>query len=378
MIDRRSPPAIAVLTDLWPSLSEPHSGSFVWAQTRELSRRFRHVVLVPRLLVPRVHRRVWGRAPQGWQQGWWQPVPPGRLIRYPFLRIPKGGESEVRALGARMALARAGEHPAIVHGHFLHEVGVAAVRVALILDVPAVVSVHGTDARWLLDGGVQRRYRLRMLEAARAADRVLVVERRLAERLVDAGVPVENVRVQPMGVDEAVFTPRPRADARRELGLEPERRLVLFVGRPTAEKGIGELDRALASVDAECVAVGPPGRAERIRFVGAEPPERVALWLTAADLLCLPSHAEGMPVSVVEALACGRPVVASAVGGIPEQVEDGVTGLLVQPEDADALAEALRAALDRAWDEQALREASKPFWWSGLGGRLTGIYEELL
>ncbi|MGH3051029.1 MAG: glycosyltransferase [Gaiellaceae bacterium] len=372
-------PTVAVLTDLWPSITEPYAGSFVREQVGVLGGRYRHVLLVPRLVFPGAHARIWGGSVPGRQRGWLRPGPPELVLRYPMARLPKLGEAELRGLGARLALARAGERPDLVHGHFLHEVGVAAVRLGRALKVPVVLTAHGTDARWLLDGGIQERHRRSMLAAVRAADRLVVVERGLGERIAAcAGLREEQIVVQSMGVDEAVFRPRRRLDARHELGLSEERRLVLFIGRGELEKGIDLLDAALLGLDADCVALGPPGEAERIRWVGVEPPERVALWLAAADVFCLPSRAEGMPVSVMEALACGRPVVAAAVGGIPEQVEEGVTGLLVPSGDASALAGALLAAFERDWDEQAIRASSERFWWRSLAPRLTRIYEELL
>lgn len=318
---------------------------------------------------------------QGWQQGWLPAPTPGRLLLYPTVRIPKGGEAEARVLGARIALARTHERPDLVHGHFLYEVGVAAVRLARSLGVPSVVTVHGTDGRWLVEGGVQDRFRRRMLAAARAADRVVVVEGGLATKLVAMGVERERVRVIPMGLDEKVFVPADREQARRALGVDPDVRLVLFVGRPTKEKGIEVLERALSSLPASvhAVAVGPRGlEGGRIEYAGPGGPELVAQWLAAADLLCLPSFAEGSPASVVEALASGRPVVASAVGGIPGQVENGVDGLLVTAGDSAALASALEAALDREWSPARLRASSRRFWWSELAPRIQELYEEIL
>lgn len=374
-------PTVAVLTDLWPSASAPLAGVFVRGQIAALADRYRHVVLVPRLLAPRTHRRIWGDAVQGWQRGWVDVPGPGRLLRYPSARFPRVGEAELRAGGARLALAAARERPRLVHGHFLHEVGVAAVRVARSLEVPAVVTVHGTDGRWLLDGGIQERFRHRMLAAAYAADRVVVVASQLADGLIAAGVPAERVAVIPMGVDEDVFRPLPRQEACAELDLDPGRRRIVFVGRPSREKGIEELAAAARELrgEAEIVVVGPAevGMREGLRYVGVEPARRVALWLASADVFCLPSHAEGTPVSVAEALACGRPVVAAAVGGVPEQVTTD-SGLLVAPREPGALADALREALRREWDVSAIRRTSSRFWWSEVSGRLAALYAELL
>ncbi|HET7566345.1 MAG TPA: glycosyltransferase [Gaiellaceae bacterium] len=373
------PKTVAVMTDLWPSASRRWAGAFVRGQLDALAGDYRQLVLVPRLLLPSAHRRIWGDDVAGWERGWAAAPESGRLLRYPTLRVPKAGETRARALGALAVLAAHRERPALVHGHFLRGVGTAAQRVARRLDVPVVLTVHGTDGRWLVGGGIQERHRREMVAAVRGADRVLVVEQGLADQVAEAaGVAGERLRVIPMGVDEQVFRPGRRAEARRRLGLPEDGRIVVFVGLAAPAKGIDVLDRALREVDATAVAVGTPGTGERIRFVGEHDPAGVAEWLAAADVFCLPSLAEGMPVSVMEALASGRPVVATRVGGIPDQVEDGVTGLLVPPGDSDALADALRRALDRSWDEQAIRAASERFWWSRIAPRIAAVYAELL
>jgi len=111
------------------------------------------------------------------------------------------------------------------------------------------------------------------------------------------------------------------------------------------------------------------GVAERVEFRGSHPQPVVADWIAAADLLCLPSHAEGSPNVVVEALASGTPVVASRVGGIPDLVDEGVNGLLVVPGDPVALAGALATALGRRWDPARISSSIAHLTWSALGRR---------
>jgi glycosyltransferase involved in cell wall biosynthesis len=111
------------------------------------------------------------------------------------------------------------------------------------------------------------------------------------------------------------------------------------------------------------------GVADHVEFLGPRPQPVVAEWIAAADLLCLPSHAEGSPNVVVEALASGTPVVASRVGGIPDLVDDGVNGLLVTPGDPAALASALAAALGRDWDPGRISSSIAHLTWSALGRR---------
>jgi glycosyltransferase involved in cell wall biosynthesis len=147
--------------------------------------------------------------------------------------------------------------------------------------------------------------------------------------------------------------------------------LVLFVGRLVAAKGLRELLAAAASLARERpllkVAIlgdGPlrhelerqaqrSGAGENVLMRGPRPPADVARWLAAADLLCLPSYSEGCPNVVLEALSCGRPVVASAVGGVPELVAEDCA-VLVPPADSQALTAGLRIALTRPWDEKLI------------------------
>ncbi|MBN2359825.1 MAG: glycosyltransferase [Deltaproteobacteria bacterium] len=158
--------------------------------------------------------------------------------------------------------------------------------------------------------------------------------------------------------------PIERAAARRQLDVSPRRPLVLFVGRLLETKGVDTLidalaplsPRPLAWVAGEGPLRSPLERRARalgveVRFFGQVSPRQRASLLAAADLAVVPSrpdargHAEGLPAVVLEAMAAGRPVIASAVGGIPEVVEDGETGWLVAPGDAAALARALRRAI---------------------------------
>ncbi|WP_294039637.1 glycosyltransferase family 4 protein [Sphingomonas sp.] len=135
---------------------------------------------------------------------------------------------------------------------------------------------------------------------------------------------------------------------------------IVALGRLSAEKGFGILIEALAQLQEaklRLVGDGPQravltaladrlGVSERVTFVGELPPEQVRAELRAADIFCLPSFSEGLPVSIMEAMAAGVPVVATWIAGIPELAQDGVTALTVPPARVDALAEALRRLAD--------------------------------
>jgi glycosyltransferase involved in cell wall biosynthesis len=242
-----------------------------------------------------------------------------------------------------------------------------------------VITAHGTDVGFVEEGLPERRVE-EILSACAVATRILTVSGALAGRLAALGLERERIEVLSMGVDELVFSPRERASARAELGLDLDARIVLFVGRLVPEKGSAVLVEALERLggDVTAFAAGTiPTDAPPVRRLGLLGAADLARWLAAADVMCLPSFAEGMPVSVMEALAVGTPVVASGVGGIPDQIRPMVNGLLVPPGDAVALAVALRSALETEWSAAAIRRTSEPFWWTNISARLGSIYREI-
>ena len=373
-------PIVGVLTDLWPSRSEPHNGPFVRALTVRMSERFREIVLVPKLVLPRLHRRVWGRGVQGWQHGLEHPDADVRVLRYPMLRIPKGTETAARVVGSRSTLLLHGERPDVLHGHFLYAVAPACVRLADALGVPALLTAHGTDVRWLVDGagGVRSRDRAEMIDACMRASGITCVAQWMVEHFVAVGVPDERIAVIPMGVDETVFRPRPRSEMRAQLGLDLNARVVLFVGRATPQKGSEVLREALSGLDSVRGYVAGQFGIDGCTHLGMLDSESLAMWIAAADLVCLPSFSEGMPVSVSESLASGTPVVGTAVGGLLEQIREGENGLLVPPGDPAALRDAIVAALNREWDADAIRASSERFWWPSVTRRFEEQVDRLL
>jgi glycosyltransferase involved in cell wall biosynthesis len=255
---------------------------------------------------------------------------------------------------------------------------VAAASMARRWRVPLAAKVHGTDIQ------VLTRYPLRRRQIVRALNQacmVLAVADVIRERLLELGVPEEKILVQRNAVDPELFQVRGRDVARRELGLDDAGLHLLFVGTFRLEKGLPTLLEALPQV----IAGGLPvtlhlvgdGRLEEplreqarargiesnVRFEGYQSHERIPLWIAAADALCLPSITEGCPNVVLETLACGRPVVASRAGGIPEILGED-TGVLVQPGSAADLADGIREVLQRRWDPGALRATVLERSWS--------------
>lgn len=189
----------------------------------------------------------------------------------------------------------------------------------------------------------------------RLSRQLLAVHEAEAVRLRTAGH--SRVSVWPVPVRADLFTPGDRADARAQLGLADEQRVVFSAARLHPVKNLPLLADACADAGATLVLAGEGSERRRLtrrgaaglRLVGWQSSEQLRAWYAAADVVALSSNTEGQPIAVLEAFSCGRGVVATAVGGVPEVVRAGETGWLVPPRDREALAAALQEALqDRA------------------------------
>jgi glycosyltransferase involved in cell wall biosynthesis len=225
------------------------------------------------------------------------------------------------------------------------------------LGYPFVVSISGSDANVGLTFRIRRRQILAMLRAARA---VTTRSRALKELLVSHGADAGKIHVLYNGVDREIFTPARLASAPR----------LVYIGRLSPEKGVADLLAATAQLHEPppVVIIGDgPQRAALQRqypatFLGAKHNHEIAPLLRANDIVCLPSHMEGVPNAALEAFACGLPVVGSRVGGIPEIITPQ-TGILTEPGNPAALAAALREALNRRWNrDEILAHAAKFDW----------------
>lgn len=255
---------------------------------------------------------------------------------------------------------------------------VVGAMAARLLGVPLLAKVHGSDIN------VQSRFPLRRRQikwSMDQAEKVLAVSGALRDRLLELGVPDDKIMVHHNGVDQQRFTLRNRREARLELGLDPFGKHLLFVGYLVEAKALHILLEALARLRAggrldfttHLVGCGPLeaelraqaealGVQDAVCFQGRRPHHEIPTWMAAADVFCLPSVREGCPNVMLEALASGRPVVATRVGGIPELARDD-NALLVPPSDPGALAEALAASWSRAWDPVDLRAGVSHYSW---------------
>jgi glycosyltransferase involved in cell wall biosynthesis len=262
----------------------------------------------------------------------------------------------------------------VILGSWAFPDGLAAIKLGRWLGLPVAVKVHGSDLNLLSGHSIIRRVLCRGLPLA---DRLVAVSRPLAAMAGELGVPDDRIAVVPNGVDRALFSPRDRFEARRELNL-PDGRLILFVGRLESSKGVLDLLQAFeqivsASPELRLAMVGDGNEMARCRQVqanwpghvflpGSQPLAQVGRWVAACDVLTLPSWNEGAPNVVLEALASGRRVVATRVGGIPDMLNSSVTGEMVSVRCPNELAKALLRVSHSNYDPLTVAEAGPSDW----------------
>ena len=354
---------VLIVTSQFPIAGEPNRGRPVYQTVRALAKLAEVRVLSPIAMYPRwaQPRSYLFRAPDPAFAIDGCPVDYLPYPALPALSRPFNGALCARALRSPLRAFA----PDVVLSYWLYPDAYGALLAARHAGIPLVAGARGSDIR--VRDAISRHLTRRVV---READAMLTVSADLGRLAVrDYGAAPERVRVVPNGCDATIFHPRDRGQARAELGVPGDARLVTYVGRLVPEKGLRELLEAARTLAPELprlriALVGEgPMRDElttlaaqagcEVVFAGAQPPQQVAQWMAASDLVTLPSYSEGHPNVLVEALACGRGVVATPVGGIPEVV-DADSGVLVPARDARALAQGLRAALAREWDEAAL------------------------
>jgi len=372
---------VLILTKVFPNAVQPLAAAFNRQQFASLARLADLELLVPIQWFPGA-RQTGNRTEAGklsavpdfdWVEGMFVRHP--RVFHLPRLDYPFAAGLYVASLLPLVRRLKQAGRIDVVLGSFIYPDGLAAAWMARMLGVPAVMYALGSDINVLPQiPGVRTQLRLTLPRTSR----VVAVSRDLADKVVALGAPRQRVVVVPNGVDRRLFFPQDRLLARRELGQPLEGKWILYVGRLEPAKGVEDLLAAFerlaprdpavklvlvgdgtARAKADKAAEALPGR---IVVAGGRPLPEVSRWMAASDLLTLPSWNEGTPNVVLEALAAGRPVVATRVGGIPDLIDRPALGELVEPRDPAALADALLRVLGGCHDPQAISRGGTVSW----------------
>lgn len=342
-----------------------------------------------------LHSLAGSLAERGHQVTVWAPRVRGRdnrvATRY---RLRRYARPSSKRFGARQTLAQLflqtwGRRPHLLHCHGAYPAGYVGAAYKRVTGTPLVIRPHGADilpGEWI---DRDPRLRGRMHRALLAADAVIAQGESLAERLRALGVPAARVRVIHNGVRLAEGGPAP----------VPGEPWVLAMGSLAPKKGFDVLLRAFALVLQRLPAArltiageGPEGPrllhmaaslgiADSVAFPGLVTGEAKAALLACARVFVSSSRREPFANANLEAMAAGRPIVATRVGGNLEMLEDEVSGLLVEPEDPEGLAKAiLRLLEDReraAVMGRAAWQRAEVFSWDGMVDRYEALYREL-
>jgi glycosyltransferase involved in cell wall biosynthesis len=276
----------------------------------------------------------------------------------------------------------------VIDAHYFYPDGVAAAMLGRALGRPVVITGRGTDLNLIPDYALPRRM---IRWAAREAAGLVTVCTALKETLVALGVPAEKVRVLRNGVDLARFRPVERPASRARLGLEGP--TLLSVGHLIPRKGHDLVIESLAHLPPEVGLLiagdGPEeealralatakGVAGRVRFLGRLAHGALRDVYEAADILVLASSREGWANVLLEAMACGTPVVASNVWGTPEVVASESAGLLMRERSGQGVAEAVTALLARPPARAATRAYAEGFSWEATTNGQIELFRQVL
>jgi glycosyltransferase involved in cell wall biosynthesis len=389
---------ILVFTSLYPNNIWPNHGVFVKERMSEVSRLKNCAVQVvaPVPYYPDIQL--------GWRTSYAQVVRKeiidGVCVYHPrYLLIPKVG---MAVHGLMMFLSvlwfirkiRSRFDFDIIDAHYVYPDGFAAVLLGRFFGKPVVVSARGSDINVFPEFPLVRRL---LKHTLCSADKIIAVSRALKDAMVELGVSQEKIAVIPNGVDAKKFYPTVKSEARSQLGLAAEQKLVLSVGGLVRVKGFNLLIRAFKLLVDQSPGNEPrlfiigEGRSRKeieqaiaalnlsshVQLVGAVPHSQLHLWYSAADLFCLASKREGWPNVLLESLACGTPVVAPAVGGIPEIINSEDLGFLAERNEYE-IARKIRLALDRTWNSTEIVANAREHAWDKPALNTIGVFESVL
>ncbi len=284
----------------------------------------------------------------------------------------------------------------LIDAHFGYPEGAGCVKAGLELGLPVFITMRGIENPMLRDPvrGPQ------VLWALQQATGIVCVAHSLRDLAIRHGIPAEKLRVIPNAVNRKLYCPGDQAEARSRLQLPARGKLIVCVAMLIQGKGQHLAVKALAGLrqkhlDLQLALIGGKahepaypdtlrklvsdlGLTEAVLLTGSLPPEQVVDWLRAADLFVLPTFDEGCCNAIVEAQACGLPVVTTPVGDNPVLVAPPERGLLVPVDDVAALEAALDEALGRSWDRGAIARSRADYTWDEAARQTSAFFRERL
>lgn len=394
-------PCIAIYSSLFPSSIQPTAGLFIRERMFRMGQHAPLVVVSPQPWFP-FQSLIRHFKPD------YRPMPAreetqqGVTVLFPrFLSVPGifrwlDGISMALCTFALMRRLKRERQVGIIDAHFAYPCGFAATRLGRWLGLPVTITLRGTESRHLLEP----RLRDRVLNAVREASGVFSVSDSLRQLMIAEGVGPDHVKVVGNGVDLEKFQPVPKDIARREFGLPDDACVLVTVGGLVERKGFHRVIELLPSLikrfpTLHYLVVGGPSPEgdmstdlhrqvqglelqSRVIFTGPLSPDRLKVPLSASNVFVLSTRNEGWANVILEAMACGLPVVTTDVGGNAEVVNTPDLGQIVPFGDSVALECAISDALERQWDRDSIMAYARNNTWDKRITELCGHFRSLL
>lgn len=288
----------------------------------------------------------------------------------------------------------------LVHSHHIYPDGYGFIPVCKNWKIPLVVDIHGDTllSNWLKNIMLRKK----VLKVFDFASKIICISNNIYSLAVENGLDEKKLEYIPLGVDIDKFKPRNKEAIRKELNII-DQKIILFVGQLIERKGVNYLLSAVSKLDrsvikgCKFVIVGSGPEHENLKqltkklnlqdfilFTGLVPEEELLKWFSLADIFVLPSLSEGRPMVINQAMASECAIVASNVSGIPEQIQNGYNGFLVEVKNIEMLSEKIDYLLRNETEMIKMGKNGRKkiiedhLSWEGYAKRVNNIYQELL
>ena len=393
----RNDPHIVVLSSLFPNSLQPMAGLFVRERMFRVAEQLPLTVVAPVPWFP--FQSLIRRIRPGFRPG--APgteIQKGITVFHPrFFSVPgvfKSLDGLLMALGClpRMWRLKRQHRLDIIDAHFAYPDGYAATLLGRWLNVPVTITMRGTEARHVTDPVLKPL----MHAALSRASRVFSVSDSLRQVALSCGIESGKLQVVGNGVDITKFSRQPQSSSRESLGIPLQSKVIVTVGGLVERKGFHRVIAAMPELLKKfpgltyLIIGGPSPEGDwtqqlqqlvtdqqldgAVKFLGSMPAEMLSQPLSAADVFVLSTRNEGWANVLLEAMACGLPVVATDVGGNSEVVSGSDLGVIVPFDDHEALVNAITQALEKDWDRAAIRAYAEANTWDN---RVATLVKEL-
>jgi teichuronic acid biosynthesis glycosyltransferase TuaC len=387
---------ILTVTTLFPSSVQPVHGLFIRARMEDFTKRYGHrwTVIAPVPWYPKLPFKTsatydkFARVPF-FEDSRGYPVYHPRYAVIPKMGMRLQGPFMARSVRKWVREIHA-RHPVDrIDGHYIYPDAEAALEAGRITGAPVMLSARGTDLNLYPQFPAIRE---RIRKNLHACQHLICVCTELKNVALELGMPAAKISVIGNGVDTSVFRSLDQDACRQKLGLPAKDRIILSVGHLVERKGFhillkafaqlqnrkglrlaivgdGEMRGALHKLAAEL------GVTDQVHFAGAVRNEGLPEWYSASDYFVMASSREGWPNAVCEALACGLPVIATRVWGMPEIVTGDHLGVLIPERTPEALAIGLQQAMDRKWDRFTIAAHGSSRTWEDVSKQVAPLFD---